>query len=246
MSTTEPPRGRGRGRGRGRTLKVTESTNPGVGRGTGRGRSKMNWSGDIAGTQPRPNSNQISISNPNPEVSEPDSQFSDTSLVLYPGPISAPSIVKPGLRVEMSLAEKEVSSNIRKIIQDKKGTSSSVLQKHFSMSSNPYLSALTIASKNFEMSKFRENSVTATVIVEFEKWLKTKCKDDLSATGDQLTLEEKDFAFFTFSMYTNLAVIASAFRVFDIQVRYRDHVAGPIANPPSPPTHTHIHIQALK
>lgn len=96
---------------------------PGVGRGRGRGRSKMNWSGDIAGTQPRPNSNQISISNPNPEVSEPDSQFSDTSLVLYPGPISAPSIVKPGLRVEMSLAEKEVSSNIRKIIQDKKGTS---------------------------------------------------------------------------------------------------------------------------
>ena len=38
-------------------------------------------------------------------------------------------------------------------------------------------------------------------------------------------------------MYTNLAVIASAFRVFDIQVSYRDHVAGPIANPPSPHAH---------
>ena len=49
--------------------------------------------------------------------------------------------------------------------------------------------------------------------------IQIKFKDDPSTTGDQLTLEEKDFAFFTFSMYTNVAVIASAFRVFDIQVR---------------------------
>lgn len=104
-------------------IKDSYFLSPGVGRGRGRGRSKMNWSGDIAGTQPCPNYNQILISNPNPEISEPDSQFSGTSLVLYPGPNSAPSIIKPRLRVEMSLAEKEVSSNIRKIIQDKKGTS---------------------------------------------------------------------------------------------------------------------------
>ena len=47
-------------------------------------------------------------------------------------------------------------------------------------------------------------------------------------------------------MYTNLAVIASAFRVFDIQVRYRDHVAGPIANPSPPHTHTFTYRLANK